>query len=294
MKQATLLLPATLALALTGCGNGDRYAGGSGLIETNETIVSAETTGRVTALRFDEGTSVAAGDTLAIIDPTRVELELASARAGRTALVAQAEAARIQVRQARTAEDFARSELDRVTKLLESSTATQRQFDQAKFEHDKSAIARENVQAQVRTLEAQIDKADADIARLERQLRDCYPLAPIGGVITEKFVEPGELLSPGKALARISRLDTVWVKVYLPAGSFANIKLGTHATVSTESGGAEYAARVVWTSSEAEFTPKNVQTEESRADLVYAVKVLVPNPDGSLKVGMPVFVTLEK
>jgi HlyD family secretion protein len=85
----------------------------------------------------------------------------------------------------------------------------------------------------------------------------------------------------------------VWVKVYLAAGDFAHIKLGDKAKVSTESGGGEFEGTVIWTSEEAEFTPKNVQTEQSRADLVYAAKVSIPNPEGTLKVGMPVFVTLE-
>ena len=113
-------------------------------------------------------------------------------------------------------------------------------------------------------------------------------------MVTEKFVEPGELLSPGKAIARIARLDTVTVKIYLTTGQFAGVKLGDRTTISTESGDKEYAGTVIWTSDKAEFTPKNVQTEEARADLVYAVKVSVPNPDRTLKVAMPVFVRLEK
>jgi HlyD family secretion protein len=112
--------------------------------------------------------------------------------------------------------------------------------------------------------------------------------------VTEKFIEPGELLSPGKPIARISRLDTVTVKVYLTTDKFAQVTLGDRAVVSTESGSQEYHGTVVWTSDEAEFTPKNVQTEEARADLVYAVKVCIPNPDRTLKVSMPVFVRLEK
>jgi len=80
--------------------------------------------------------------------------------------------------------------------------------------------------------------------------------------------------------------------VYLSAGNFANITVGDKATVDTEAGGKTYQGHVVWTSEEAEFTPKNVQTEESRANLVYAVKVRVENTDGSLKIGMPVYVTI--
>jgi HlyD family secretion protein len=244
--------------------------------------------------RFSEGTTVSQGDTLLVIDPSNLELELASARAGLDVLRAQLAAARVQVKQAATAEDFARSEFERVDRLVKSGTATNRQHDQAEFELNNAALARQTADAQVKTNEAGIIKTESDIARLERRLNDCYPLAPVGGVVTEKFIEPGELLSPGKSIARIARLDTVTVKVYLTTDKFAGVKLGDRAKVSTESGGQEHQGTVVWTSDEAEFTPKNVQTEEARADLVYAVKVAIANPDRLLKVGMPVFVTLEK
>lgn len=282
-----------LATTLAACHGNGELRGGSGLIEADESVISAETSGRVMERHFDEGTVIHRGDTLAVIDPSRLQLELASSEAARQVLSAQLDATRVQVKQAMTAEDFAKTELDRVAKLLESATGTRRQYDQAKYNFDNATLARETAQVNVKTLQAQLSKADADIARLHRSLEDCYPLAPINGIVTEKFTDDGELLSPGKAIARLSQLDTVWVKVYLTTGQFAGVKLGDPAKISTESGGTEMPGTVVWTSSEAEFTPKNVQTEESRADLVYAVKVSIPNPDGTLKVGMPVFVTLE-
>jgi len=282
-----------LAVSMVACSGNGNLRGGSGLIEANESIVSAEISGRVLERRFDEGSVLATGDTLAVIDPSRLRLEIVSAEAARRALAAQLDAAGVQVKQASTAEDFARTELERVNRLLNASTATQRQLDQAEYQHDTSVLAREAAQANARMLQAQLVKADADIARLQRSLEDCYPLAPISGTVTEKFIDAGELLSPGKALVRLSQLDTVWVKIYLSTGQFSSVQLGDAATVSTESGGTEMPGTVVWTSSQAEFTPKNVQTEESRADLVYAVKVSIPNPDRTLKVGMPVFVTLE-
>ena len=293
MKRLIAILAPGLLL-FAGCSKNDGLPGGSGLIETTESIVSAETSGRVVQHRFDEGTELKAGDTLVVIDPSNLDLQLASARAGLEVLQAQLSTARVQVKQASTAEDYARTEFDRVDRLLKSGTATDRQHDQAEFELKNSSLARETAEAQVKTVQANITKTESDIARLERSLKDCYALAPVGGVVTEKFIEIGELLAPGKSIARISRLDTVTVKVYLTADRFAGIKLGDHATVSTESGGRTYPGTVVWTSDEAEFTPKNVETEEARADLVYAVKVSIPNPDRTLKVGMPVYVTLEK
>ena len=289
----TAIMLATLSL-LWGCAGNHDLPGGSGLIEADETLVSAETSGRVLSRAFDEGTDVSIGDTLLVIDPSRIELQLASARAGRDVLTSNLGTARLQVKQAKVAEDYAGTEYARIDKLLKSGTANQQQMDKVTFERDRARLATRTADAQVASLEAQLTQTDAQIAQLERQLEDCYPISPANGVVTDKFVDAGEFLAPGKAIAQIARLDTVWVKVYLPTAEFAQVRLGDKAKVSTESGGQEFDGTVVWTSESAEFTPKNVQTEESRADLVYAVKVRIGNPDGFLKIGMPVYVTLEK
>lgn len=293
MIRAHILLTVSATIILTGCADNGGPAGGSGLIETSESIVSAETTGRVLQNRFYEGSEVHSGDTLIVIDPSRTELELDAARAGVNVLEAQLSAAHSGILQATTAEEYARNELSRAEQLLNSGTGTKRMHDQAKYAFDQAIITAETARAQVATLEAQLQQTRINVARLERRVLDHYPVAPIDGIILEKFIEQGELLAPGKPIARISQLDTVWVKVYLTTKRFANVKLGDPATVMVESADLTYPGVVVWTSSEAEFTPKNIQTEQARADLVYAVKVSIPNSDGKLKVGMPVFITLE-
>lgn len=293
MIRFFVILAAMIAGVTLGCADSGSWAGGSGLIETSESIVSAEASGRVVQHRFTEGSQVYSGDTLLVIDPSRTELELDAAKAGIDVLKAQLSTAHTGVRQAQTAEDFARNELARAEQQLSSGTGTDRVHDQARYAFDQAVIAAETAQAQIATLKAQLQQAYANMAQLERRLLDHYPLAPIDGLILEKFVEPGELLAPGKPIARLAQLDTVWVKVYLTTERFAGVKLGDPATVTVEAAAMTYPGVVVWTSSEAEFTPKNVQTEQARADLVFAVKVSIPNPDRTLKVGLPVFVTLE-
>ncbi|MBU0984874.1 MAG: HlyD family efflux transporter periplasmic adaptor subunit [candidate division Zixibacteria bacterium] len=294
MKTYWLIIVVLAALVFTGCSGDNGAAGGSGLIEATDVLISAETSGRVLNRFVSEGDMVQPGDTLAVIDPSRLELELAAALAGRSVAEANLATARVRVEQARSARDFTVTELTRVERLLRSGTATRQLYDRAEQENSQARIALRAAEAGVRTGEAELMRIAADIARLERQLQDCFPVCPVAGIVIESFVEPGELITAGKPLAHIAGLDTVWVKVYLPSGSFASVTTGTSATVSTESGGQEYAGTVTWTSTEAEFTPKNVQTEQARADLVYAVKVTIPNRDGRLKIGMPVFVTLEQ
>ena len=294
MKYVMTAIALLIGAGLGGCGNGKIEPGGSGFIEANDVVVSAETSGRVLNRHFDEGTVVKAGDTLAIIDPSRLQLELASAEAGRRASLAGLETARLQVIRTQEAERFARTERDRVDRLLSSGSATQKQLDQLAYELTQAVNARKSADANVHVVETQIEKIDADINRIKRQLTDCFLLSPAAGTAVEKYIEPGELVAPGKAIAKIARLDTVWVKVYLPSTEFSLVKPTDRAKVSTEGGGTTYDGEVIWTSSEAEFTPKNVQTDKSRANLVYAVKVRVANSDGRLKIGMPVYVTLVK
>ncbi|MGD8922920.1 MAG: efflux RND transporter periplasmic adaptor subunit [Candidatus Zixiibacteriota bacterium] len=294
MRNRTYILAAILMLAVAGCGGGEGTIGGSGFVETDESIVSAQTSGRAMTLHFDDGTILSTGDTIMVIDTTMVKLELSAAQAGRSVIKEKIQAAQVQVGQAQSRESYAKTEFDRVSRLLNSGTATQKQYDAAKFEYDQGVLGLKSAKANVSALQAQLKKADADIDRLRQQLDYSYPTAPINGVVTEKYIEVGELMAPGKPILKVSRIDTVWVKVYLPAGDLSKIKLGDSASVSTESGGKTLTGTVIWTASEAEFTPKNVQTKESRADLVYAVKVNIPNPDGILKIGMPVYVTLEK
>jgi HlyD family secretion protein len=291
MKHMVVFLYGAV-LMIAGCAGDVGTVGGSGLIETEEIVVSAEATGRVVSLEFAEGSTISEGDTLLTIDPSRIELELASAQAGRTVALAKMEALRLNVSQADEALAFASSERDRVDRLLKSGTANQKQYDAVEFERTQAEIAAGMARANVTALDAEIKKIDADLARLERSLADCYCTAPISGTAVEKLVDAGELLAAGKPVVKIARLDTMWVKVYLAAPDFAQVRIGDKARVDTETGGTVYDGTVVWTSDEAEFTPKNVQTSEARADLVYAVKVQVPNNDGKLKIGMPVFVTL--
>jgi len=293
MSKIALALTLVFTIAwYTGCSEGDNAAAGSGLIETDEVIVSAEVAGRVTERFFDDGTELRRGDVLLSVDSTRIVLQIRAADASLKAAEANLETARARLAQAKETESFSKSELDRVSRLLAGGSASQRQYDKARFDYDSAVKARQTAEAGVASVRAEIEKIRAEKARLERDLEDTRPKAPISGTVLDTYVEAGELLSPGRPVVMIANIDTVYVKVYLNAGAFSGVVLGDTAVVDTESGKRRFTGTVVWTSDEAEFTPKNVQTRESRAGLVYAVKVSLPNPDRTLKVGMPVYVTI--
>ncbi len=293
-RLAQLLSIVTLAFAYaTSCSDTTAAsAAGSGFIEADEITISAEAAGRIEALRVDEGVVIAPGDTVAVIDSSRLVLALEAARANRGVAMANRRAAVVQRDQARTALDYAASELDRIERLVATNTATDQRRDQIRFDHASARLSVDAAEVQIATVDAQLGQIDAEIRRLERDLSDVVPTTLRAGTVLEVYVEAGELVARGAPLLRLASLDSVWVNVYLNAPAFASVRLGQNATVSTETG-ESYIGTVVRTADEAEFTPKNVQTAESRADLVFAVKVVIPN-DGRLKIGMPVFVILDQ
>jgi len=276
---------------LIGCDRGDHEIGGSGFIEATSVIVSAETPGRLEVLFAREGEAVAAGATIGVIDSTTIKLQIERTSAQRQSAVSAIEIARIAIEQTAHDAGLARKEFDRVASLLGKGSANQQQYDQTENRYKQSELARRSAQVTYEARQTDLARIDAEIALLERQLEDCYPTAPVSGVVIDKLTEPGELLAPGKPIVEIAKIDTVWVKIYLPARDLPVIRIGGAATVDLEDGkNAPLQGKIVWIANEAEFTPKNVQTAEARADLVYAVKVNIPNPQGILKIGMPVMV----
>ncbi|MFH1686868.1 MAG: HlyD family efflux transporter periplasmic adaptor subunit [bacterium] len=286
-----IALVPTLGMLFFGCGADEQAPGGSGLLEATTVLISAETAGRVLALEVDEGDIVHAGDTVARIDPSLLELKMKAAQAGLAVARTTIVSARLGTRQAEQNVTYLDKEHERLSNLLGSGSATAQQVEKLEHDRDQARLGRDLAAAQLATAEAELIRLQTEIDRLQRLLDDCYPRSAIDGVVIEKFVECGEVVGPGKALVSVAGLDSMWVKVYLPAVRLQDVKLGDEAMVDTESGGL-YSGRIVWLSDQAEFTPKNVQTAQARANLVYAVKVKLANSDGRLKIGMPVFVTL--
>lgn len=285
-----LFISTTLAaILLISCGKNNKLPQGSGIIEATEVTLSAETGGQLKAIYYDEGQSVAIGDTIALIDTTTTVLRLRQAQAASDAAQTRIQVAQISIRQAANNLQLARKEFDRVTALVTSGSATEQQFDQVKTALEQATLANEQSQASLSVSRADFANSQAQIAILQKQLDDSFPVAPIAGTIVEKYPEAGELIAVGKPLVRLAKIDTVWVKIYLPPSDLTKIKLGDTASIDPEDGhNSPLIGQISWISSQAEFTPKNVQTKEARAGLLYAVKITVPNANQILKIGMPV------
>ncbi|HMC97983.1 MAG TPA: HlyD family efflux transporter periplasmic adaptor subunit [Flavobacteriales bacterium] len=281
---------------LASCGNGDGDADAHGNFEAVETLVSAKGSGELLDFRVEEGMTLEAGASVGTIDTVMLALQTAQVDAERAATGSRAGdlAAQFAVQDARIA-DLQREE-ERLTRLVAGKAATQKQLDDIR---GQIAIQRRQLsalEAQNPTITAQVRALDARIALLRRQIDDQHVINPVHGTVVAKLAEPHELVAPGRPLYRLAAMDTLELRAYISGGRLGGIRTGSAVEVGIDgSDGAivRLPGRVSWISSEAEFTPKTIQTREERVDLVYAFKVRVANTDGVLKSGMPGEVYLE-
>jgi HlyD family secretion protein len=138
------------------------------------------------------------------------------------------------------------------------------------------------------TLQATILRDRAALAGADAQLSYTVLTSPQAGVVLRKHVEPGEMIAAGTPAVTIADLENIWLKIYIPEPQLGRVKLGQAAEITTDSfRGKIYPGTITFINSEAEFTPKNIQTQEERVKLVFAVKISVANPSQELKPGMP-------
>jgi HlyD family secretion protein len=298
----------------------------SGQVEATDVQVAAQVGGRVLELKVAEGDRVAAGDIVARLDTGDAELALARGRAEREQAeaqlrllvagarpedvrqaAAQVAAAENEVRAVDAELAGAQADVVRFEGLLASNSGSRKQRDDAVTRRDVAAAraqgARDRVQAaretvsrlragsrreEIESARARVAAAAAQIATSEKAIADATISAPIAGVISEKLVEPGELLQPRAPIAVVTDLARVWANVYVDEPIVPRLRLGQTATIFTDAGGPGIPGIVSYISAKAEFTPRNVQTAEDRSKLVYRVKVSADNPAGTLKAGMPV------
>jgi len=285
---------AFLFAALAGCG-GEKQAGfaGSGTLEATEVTVSAQTAGQILRLSKDEGDAVAAGDTLAAIDVEKLMLQRRQLLASVDEIRASRRPVAETVRQAADNYENIEKSYRRIDALFGQGTATQQQRDDAHTKYQVAESQLESAKAQGAMLDAREETVRASIALLDRQIRDGAVIAPLAGVVTEKYVESGEVVGAGGAVFKIADTKRFWIKVYVSERDLGLFAVGGAAEVRVDAHPEPLAGAVSWVSPQAEFTPKNVETKDARAELVYAVKVTIENPPGVLKIGMPAEVHLK-
>lgn len=288
MKKTVLF--SIFVLALASCRNSEKYDA-TGLFEATTVTVSAETSGKLVSFDIDEGDSLEIGQQVGLVDTTLLVLQRKQLHSQQLAteksspdIAAQAAALRSQIA-------HQQNECDRIARLLANGAATQKQSD------DANAGLR-TLRGQLEGLLSTLDKNRSSITesasalqyqkeQVEEQIRKSRITAPITGTVLQKYAEQGEYATPGRPLFKMANLNDIYLRCYFTASQLAHIRIGQEVTVIADFGGDEqyeYAGRIVWIAQESEFTPKSIQTQDSRANLVYAVKVAVKN-DGRLKLG---------
>jgi HlyD family secretion protein len=292
------------AVLLFGCSGGDGTTiSATGTIEATEITLSAQSGGQVKRIIADEGQLVRAGDTLLIIDDTDWQYQLDQARGGYEMAEAQFQLALKGAReedliQAEANFKNADDDLKRMEDLYRAKSVTEKQLDDAKtrftvsqqiWEKTKRGLRKEEIDA----ARARRDQTKGLFSSLQKKVSDCNVVAPTAGTITKRFVEQGELAGIGTALYRVSDLSLMDITIYVTEVDLPKVQLNQKAVVTVDAfPNKEYDGKVVFISSIAEFTPKNIQTNDERTKLVFSVKVKVPNPDGTLKAGVPADVIL--
>jgi HlyD family secretion protein len=318
MKSVLKISLIIILIYATGCSNDDsNKITASGNIEIKETIVSAKVTGEVISILRDEGIRVNKGDTIIIIDHDNLDLQLAQAVASRQVAEAQLNLlkagarsedinqAENNLKQAGITLELAENDKDRMTDLYKSQAITKKQYEDvlAKYELSVSQFntAKENLKKlknlarpeEIKQSEANLERQIAAVNLLKKNIHDSYIQAPLNGYIVNMFIEEGETVSMLSSLFKVSNLDVAELVIYISEEKLGKVKLGQKSEVSTDTFKDKiYQGEVIYISPEAEFTPKNIQTEEERTKLVYAVKIRIPNPNQELKAGMPADATI--
>ena len=288
------LLLFTAFVLVTAC-NRDTKPDAYGTFEAEEVVVSAETTGRLATFTPVEGTQLAHGALVAIVDTTQLSLERQQVVAQRQATGARANEVAQQIRVLEIQRAVARRNYDRTRRLFAEKAATAQQLDQAERDYRVLGAQIDALRAQQQSVAREVSSGEARVAQISERVGKSRIMNPVGGTVLATFVHAGELVQPGQALYRIADLDTLTLRAYVPEDQLQSIKLGSQVEVRIDSGDGGTTAlpgTIVWISSKAEFTPTPIQTRDERADLVYAVKVRVPNTRGLLKIGMPGDLTL--
>jgi HlyD family secretion protein len=280
-------------LLLTGCRGGtqpDAY----GNFETTEVVVSAETSGQLLSFKADEGQTLAAGQLVGVIDTTQLSLQQQQLSAQKSGGASRVTEVGQQLDALRVQQEIARRNYERVQRLFNVQAATAQQLDQAERDYKVLTEQIQGVEAQRRSVAEDVKSTGARLAQIAQQLAKTRITSPVGGTVLARYTDRGEFVQPGQPLYKIANLASMILRAYVTETQLSRVKLGGTAHVSIDTGNntrRTLAGTVSWVSPEAEFTPTPIQTRDERKDLVYAVKVRVPNPGGVVKIGMPADVT---
>jgi HlyD family secretion protein len=306
MFMKKVIIPVFLFLLIQSCGNKKEVYDASGSFEADEVVVSSELGGQLLQFNVNEGDSLTQGQIVGLIDSTNLALQKAQVKATIQSLSEKTNNVQPQIELLQNQLAVQQSQLknqlherDRIERLVKADAATGKQLDDINSQIDVArkqmavtqqqiAVQKNATSTQNRSILSEAAPLQKQVAQVNEQISKTKIVNPTNGTVITKYVEQGEITSPGKALYKIADLSTLNLKAYVTGAQLSQIKLGQQVKVLIDDGAKNYRTyngAITWISGKAEFTPKTIQTKEERANLVYAVKIKVKN-DGYLKIGM--------
>lgn len=288
-----------------------------GNVDIRQVNLGFRVSGRLKEMKSEEGDPVQTGDVIAVLDDgpyqdqvRLAEAQVAQAQANYNKMVngfrkEEIEQARAQLAQAEANYDNAVRTFEREDKLLQTHAISQSDYDAATSSRDSLKAMVQSAQANLNlelagnrkedidNAKAQLDNAQANLDNAKRNLTDCQLHASVDGVVITRAVEPGTIVATSTIVYSVCETSPVWIRTYVDERDLGRIYPGMKALIYNDTyPNHPYTAQVGFISPVAEFTPKNVETRELRADLVYRLRVILEKPDRYVRQGMPVTVQL--
>lgn len=291
MRTISFITVAAMLAASSACTQKNEYAA-CGSFEAVEILVSAQGAGQLLEFNVAEGDRIGAGVSVGVIDTVQLHLQKRQLDAQMKSVLSSRPDIKSQVSSLRTQIARQKSEKARVEKLIAKGAAPAKQLDDINAQIE---VLENQLSAQLSalsqnssSLEHNAEALDAQIALVEDRIAKCRVSSPVSGTVIAKYANAGEFVNIGMPLMKVADLDTMYLRAYFTSDQLADITLGDKVKVTADYGDDKqftYEGTITWISSESEFTPKAIQTRNTRANLVYAAKIAVRN-DGRLKLGM--------
>lgn len=276
------------ATTLFSCSDSNGKADGYGNFEATEITVSAENTGKLMQLEVSEGDQIMKDKFIGYIDTIPLALKREQLEVSKAVISSKSKGVLSQINVMNAQLKTANTNKERTENLIKDNAGTQKQLDDIQGEINVIKNQIRSVEIQNAPVVNELKSIDIQLKQIDDQIQKSKIINPINGTVLTKYAEPNEITVFGKPLYKIADLSIMQLRVYISETQLANIKIGQEVTVKIDDADTmkSYKGKISWIASEAEFTPKIIQTKEERVALVYAVKVDVVN-DGSLKIGMP-------
>jgi HlyD family secretion protein len=292
MKTIQKIIFALLFLPLViGCTE-EKTFDASGSFEADETIISAEALGVLKQFDLEEGQILSANQFIGYVDSVQLFLKKRQLEAQITALTGRKPNIPTQLAALEVQLKTANLEANRINNLVKANAATTKQLDDAMAQvamiEAQLVAQKSNLDISTRGISNDATPMEVQIAQLNDQLEKSKIINPLEGTVLVKYAEQSEMTAPGKPLYKIADLSNIILRVYISGNQLSQVKLGQKVTVHTDNGAGGFdqtEGTISWINDKAEFTPKTIQTKDERANMVYAIKVEVPN-EGKFKIGM--------